>query len=452
MSDATTSPSELASTTELTREQWLERSRFRNPEMEQIRFGGDPAPAAGLAVEDINPFNAHLFREDRWQEHFARLRREDPVHLNELASAGRYWSITTWDDVRTVEGDWDTFSSGPGVTLSTPVGTALPEGALPFDAFISMDPPRQTEQRKTVRGISAPSSLRNLDDLIRERTVAVLESLPEGETFDWVETVSVELTTLMLATLFGFPLEDRHLLTRWSDVVTTVPEPGTDRGTATRLRDEILDCVAYFDGLWAQRRAEPGFDLVSMLAHGESTREMSAMDHLGNLLLLIVGGNDTTRNSMSGSVYALNRWPEEYERLDADHSLVSSLVPEVIRWQTPLSYMRRTATRDTELGGKRILEGDQVLMWYCSANRDEAMFGDDADALRIGRTNAERHLSFGHGVHYCMGARIAELQLRILWEEILPRFSRIEVQGEPERTLSSCVHGYTSLPVRVSRR
>ena len=155
---------------------------------------------------------------------------------------------------------------------------------------------------------------------------------------------------------------------------------------------------------------------------------------------------------MSGSVYALNKWPEQYDKLIADPGLVSNFVPEVIRWQTPLAYMRRTANHDVEFRGKQIEKDDQVLLWYISANRDEAMFGADADRLVIDRPNADRHLSFGHGVHFCMGARIAELQLRILWEEILLRFERIELQDEPERTLSSFVHGYTHLPVQVTRK
>ena len=442
--------------TSLTREEWLATRTGASPEFEQARFGADVPAASQLPIEEINPFNCHLFRENRWQDHFARLRAEDPVHLNELGSSGRYWSITTWDDVRAVEGDWQSFSSAEGITLGIPVGTPLPEGTVPFDAFIAMDPPEQTDQRKTVRGISAPSSLRNLDELIRERTVAVLDSLPEGETFDWVDTVSIELTTLMLATLFDFPLEDRRLLTKWSDLVTTVPEPGTVVGDPAErraaFRAELMECVDYFGRLFEARRENPGFDMVSMLAHGPSTRDKSPIEHLGNLILLIVGGNDTTRNSMSGSVYALNRWPEQYDKLIADPSLISNLVPEIIRWQTPLAYMRRTATRDTEFRGRKIKKDDQVLLWYVSANRDEAVFGDNADVIDLERPNADRHLAFGHGIHYCMGARIAELQLRILWEEILPRFERIEVVGEPERTLSAFVKGYTYLPVQVKRK
>lgn len=427
------------------------RADIRTPEMEMAEVGADVAAAADLDLEAINPPNPHLFKEDRWHDHFARLRAEDPVHLNELETAGRYWSLTKYDDVRAVDGDWQTFSSARGITLGPRRSPEADEQMRRITSFIAMDPPEHTEQRKTVRGVSAPSNLRNLEPLIRERTVDVLESLPDGETFDWVDTVSIELTTLMLATLFDFPLEDRRKLTRWSDIVFAVPEPGGVVETQEQKIQEFMECVSYFEGLWEDRRANPGNDLVSMLVHGEATKDMPTAAHLGNLLLLIIGGNDTTRNTMSGSVYGLNEFPDEYDKLIADPSLVSNMVSEIIRWQTPLAYMRRTATRDTEIRDQQILKGDQILMWYLSANRDEDMF-DNADLIDIERHNADRQLAFGYGIHFCMGSRLAELQLRVLWEEVLDRFERIEVQAEPERTFSSFVHGYTALPVTVTRR
>ena len=424
---------------------------FRTPEMEMAELGADVPAAADLAIEDINPANPHLFKEDRWQEHFARLRAEDPVHLNEIETSGRYWSVTKFDDVRAVDGDWQTFSSARGMTLGLRPSPEVDAQLERLTSFISMDPPKHTEQRKTVRAVSAPSNLKNLEPVIRERTINVLESLPEGETFDWVDTVSIELTTLLLASLFDFPLEDRRKLTRWSDIVFAIPEPGGVVESQQQKVDELMECVGYFEVLWAERRQNPGFDLVSMLANGEATKDMPTLAHLGNLLLLIVGGNDTTRNTMTGSVYGLNSFADQYDKLMADPGLVPKMVPEIIRWQTPLSYMRRTATKNCEIRDKQILEGDQVLMWYVSANRDEDIF-DNADAIDIERHNADRQLSFGYGIHYCMGSRLAELQLRVLWEEILQRFERIEVQGEPERTFSSFVHGYANLPVTVTRR
>lgn len=428
----------------------LEDAFERGPEQEMAELGADVPAAADLSIDEINPLNAHLFREHRWQDHFARLRAEDPVHFNELETSGRYWSLTKYDDVRTVDGDWKTFSSAPGITLGAPYVPA-PEGTVEIKSFISMDPPGQTEQRNTVRSVAAPKNLRNIDSLIRERTVEILDSLPEGETFDWVDTVSVELTTMMLATLFDFPFEDRHLLTRWSDVVFAIPQPGGLVETQEQKQQEMMNCIHYFEKLWIDRLENPGDDLVSMLVHGEATKDMPTAAHLGNLLLLIVGGNDTTRNTMSGSIYGLNKFGDQYDKLIADPGLVPKMVPEIIRWQTPLSYMRRTANFDTEIGGKQIKKHDQILMWYISANRDEDFF-ENANVIDIERHNADRHLSFGYGVHFCMGSRLAELQLKILWEELLARFERVEVQDEPTRVFSSFVNGYAHLPVQVRRK
>ncbi len=422
------------------------------PEMEMAEKGRNAPGAYDVPIEEVNPLNAHLFLEDRWQEHFARLRAEDPVHFNELKTSGRYWSITKYDDVRAVDGDWETYSSASGITLGLSVekmrGEVLPQQLTPF---IAMDPPTHTEQRKTVRGVSAPSNLRNIEPMIRERTAALLDSLPEDESFDWVDVVSIELTTLMLATLFDFPMEDRRKLTRWSDIVFAIPGPGGVVETQQQKIDELFECVAYFEKLWDERRGQAGFDLVTMLANGEHTKDMSAFEHLGNLLLLIVGGNDTTRNTMTGSVYGLHKFPENFEKLKADPSLIEKFVPEVIRWQTPLAYMRRTATKDTVLNGKEIKKDDQLLMWYISANMDEDVF-ENPEVLDIDRENADQQLSFGYGIHFCMGSRVAELQLRVLWEEMLKRFETIEVLAEPERVFSSFVHGYASMPVKVTRR
>ncbi len=421
------------------------------PDVELARIGAGVGDAADLAIEDINPANPHLFSQDRWHDHFARLRAEDPVHLNETEITGRYWSITTYDDVRAVDGNWQDFSSARGITLGAKPVEGVETIQDMLRTFIAMDPPEHTEQRKTVRSVSAPSNLRNMEPLIRERTISVLDSLPEGETFDWVDTVSIELTTLMLATLFDFPMEDRRKLTRWSDIVFAVPEPGGIVETPEQKVHEVIEMAGYFGTLWEERVGGDGFDLITMMANGDATKDQDPLVHVGNLLLLIVGGNDTTRNSMTGGVYGLNTYPDQYDKLNADHSLVTNLVPEIIRWQTPLPYMRRTANHDCEIGGKEIRKDDQILMWYLSANRDEEVF-DDAEALDIERHNADRHLSFGYGIHYCMGSRLAELQLRVLWEEILPRFERIEIQDEPERTFSSFVRGYTNLPVTVTRR
>ncbi|MDX2380651.1 MAG: cytochrome P450 [Acidimicrobiia bacterium] len=423
---------------------------FRTPEQEQAEEGAGVPAAGDLDLEEINPLNPHLFKEHRWQDHFERLRKEDPVHLNEIETAGRYWSIMNYDEIKQVDTDWRTFSSARGITLGPRLDRAPAQAMAQMTPFIAMDPPEHREQRRTVTPAVQPKNLELVEPLIRERTIQVLEGLPDGETFDWVDTVSIELTTLMLATLFDFPLEDRRKLTRWSDVVFAIPEPGGVVESMMQKREELLECLAYFERLWDDRRQNPGNDLVSMLAHGEATKDMSTAQHLGNLLLLIVGGNDTTRNTMSGSVYALNKFPEQYDKLIADPELGRNMVSEVIRWQTPLSYMRRTATTDCTIRGKQIRKDDQVLMWYVSGNRDEEVF-ENSNALDIERPNADQQLAFGIGIHRCMGNRLAEMQLRILWEEILRRFERIEVQEEPSRPFSSFVNGYTYLPVKATR-
>jgi cytochrome P450 len=297
--------------------------------------------------------------------------------------------------------------------------------------------------------VVAPGNLATMETLIRERTRHVLDALPRNEVFNWVDRVSIELTTLMLATLFDFPLEDRRLLTWWSDVSTAQAGEKHPLKSEAQRWEELNKCLAYFTRLWNERvNAPPRGDLVSMLAHGPATRNMSPQEFLGNLMLLIVGGNDTTRNSMTGGLLALSRHPQEWEKLRANPKLVDSMVPEIIRWQTPLAHMRRTATADTELGGKTIRKGDKVVMWYLSGNRDDSVIADP-EAFIIDRPRPRQHLSFGFGIHRCVGNRLAEMQLKILWEEILPRFPVIEVLGPPKRVFSNFVRGYTELPVRI---
>jgi len=423
---------------------------FVRPGSELDKRKGPIPTAADMPLEEINPVWNRLFSENRMLEYFERLRREDPVHFNESEVAGRYWSLTRYEEIKAVDTDHKNFSSAHGITLGFPIDQPLPEGALDISLFIAMDQPKHDVQRKTVSPVVSTRNLAAMEALIRERTCEVLDSLPEGETFNWVDLVSIELTTRMLATLFDFPYEERSKLTRWSDVATAVPGGGVI-DTEEQRREELIECLVYFTQIWEERKKNPTGDFVSMLAHGEETKDMEPLEFLGNLILLIVGGNDTTRNSMSGGVLALNEFPSEFEKLKNDPSLIPNMVAEVIRWQTPLAYMRRTANNDCVVGDKNIKAGDQLLMWYVSGNRDESVF-ERGEELIIDRENARNHLSFGFGIHRCMGNRLAEMQLRVLWEEILKRFENIEVVGEVERTFSSFVKGYTSLPVRVTRK
>ena len=404
------------------------------------------ARAWAMPIEEIDVGRGYLFEQDIVEFYFERLRLHDPVHLTPSTRFGPYWSVTRYKDIMAVDTNHAVFSSESSLG-----GIALAERPAPemYPSFIAMDPPRHDEQRKAVSPIVAPGNLALLEATIRERAGRILDGLPIGEEFDWVQRVSIELTTQMLATLFDFPFAERHLLTWWSDMATGDPD-GNGPVTSWEMRlAELGKCQDYFTRLWNQRvNAAPGNDLISMLAHAPATRNMSPPEYLGNLILLIVGGNDTTRNSISGGLLALHRNPAEYAKLRANPALVASLVPEIIRWQTPLAHMRRTALADTQLGDKQIRKGDKVVMWYLSANRDASAI-EDAHRFIIDRARPRQHMSFGFGIHRCVGNRLAELQLTVLWEEILKRFPRIEVVGEPVRTKSNFVHGFISMPVII---
>ena len=402
---------------------------------------GDPWTAP---LETIDVSNPRIFQDDVWPDWFARLRRDDPVHYTPESQLGPHWSITKYKDIMKVETTHSVFSSANGITLLDQ------ETQYRLAMFIAMDPPKHDEQRKVVSPIVAPGNLANMSGVIRERVIKILDGLPRGESFDWVEHVSIELTTQMLATLFDFPQERRRDLTHWSNVATTnIHAPDALVKSEEERLAVLRQMGAAMMGLWNERvNAPPASDLISMLAHGESTRNMDPMEFMGNCVLLIVGGNDTTRNSITGGLWALNKHPEEYRKLRENPGLVTSLVPEIIRWQTPLNYMRRTALADFELGGKTIRAGDKLAMWYISGNRDPEAI-EDADRFIIDRARPRQHLSFGFGIHRCVGNRLAELQLTILWEEIMKRFPVIELVEEPKRIYSSFVHGIASMMVRI---
>ena len=411
-----------------------------------------------LPLHEINVAQPSIFQQDAQWDYFKRLREEDPVHYCADSGFGPYWSVTKFQDIVKVDTDFHSYSSAQGITIGGLGGvpTQQPEGGASekkqqwdgFGMFIAMDPPKHDLQRATVASAVAPPNLAVLEGTIRERAATILDSLPRGEAFNWVDLVSIELTTQMLATLFDFPFEDRRKLTRWSDIATTPPGVGIVE-SGEQKRAELIECLQYFTQLWNTRAAAPPqADLISMLAHGKDTKDMGPFEFLGNLLLLIVGGNDTTRNSISGGVLFLNQNPKEYDKLRGNLELIPNMVSEIIRYQTPLAHMRRTALVDTELGGKKIKAGDKLVMWYVSGNRDSDVI-PNADAFLIDRTRARHHLSFGFGIHRCMGNRLAEMQLRILWEEISKRFSKVEVVAEPKRTYSTFVKGYTELMVKV---
>jgi cytochrome P450 len=420
-------------------------------------------------LETLNPARPALFQADAMWPYFERLRKEDPVHYTPDGEIAAHWAITKYEDIMTVDTNHEAFSSEGGITLppsQAVVDRMMAEGGGPGNdgspfggpgqgggptMFIAMDPPKHDVQRKTVSPAVSPANLVAMEPLIRERAAAILDSLPVGEEFDWVDKVSMELTAMTLATLFGMPQEDRRRLTRWSDMVMTRPGHGIVDSWEQK-RAEMFEYGTYFLNLWNERvNAPPAGDLISMLAHGEATRGMNQFEYLGNVILLTIGGNDTTRNTISGSVYALNKFPDQYAKLRADPSLIPSMVSETIRWQTPLAHMRRTAKVDTEVGGKMIRKGELVAMWYVSGNRDDEVI-ENPNAYVIDRERPRHHLSFGFGIHRCVGNRLAELQLRVIWEEILQRFPEIIVSAEPKRVFSTFVKGYESLPVVIPTR
>ncbi|MEL6781815.1 MAG: cytochrome P450 [Pseudomonadota bacterium] len=397
-----------------------------------------------LDLDEIDMSRAELYEANAHGEYFRRLRRDAPVHFCKDSAFGPFWSITKFHDIVAVDSDHKRFSSEGSIVI----GDAPEDFDTPM--FIAMDQPEHDVQRKAVQPGVAPSQLAEIEDLIRQRVCTILDDLPVGEEFDWVDRVSKELTTQMLATLFDFPFEDRHLLPYWSDITTTSETVGIDVDMEHR-KQELLKCLEYFTRLWHERAAQPRkFDFISLFAHNPATKDMvnNPMELMGNLMLLIVGGNDTTRNSISAGVVELNRNPDQYAKLKSDLSLIPNMVSEIIRFQTPLGHMRRTALEDVEFNGHQIRKGDKVVMWYVSGNRDDEVI-EHPDEFLIDRDRARHHLSFGFGIHRCMGNRVGEMQLRILWEEIMKRFEKVELVGEPKRVLSNFVMGYESVPARL---
>jgi len=400
------------------------------------------------APDPLDVSRGELYRDDSWQAPFARLRAEAPVHRVAESDYGPYWSVSTYQGIVAVESLPDLYSSeAGGITLAEILG----DGAVRMPTFIARDRPVHTAQRRTVAPAFTPSEMVRMSTDIRRRTADILDGLQWNTPFDWVDTVSIELTTQMLATLFDFPWEDRRKLSVWSDWAGDI-ELVKNEATRKERLGHMFECGAYFQQLWNDRLDKPPTpDLISMMIHSDAMAHMDTYEFIGNLILLIVGGNDTTRNSMSALAYGLDRFPDARAQLEADPSLIPNAASEIFRWQTPLSHMRRTATRDAELMGQTIREGDKLALWYISANRDARVFGDDADEIRVDRPNARRHLAFGHGIHRCVGARLAELQIGILLEEMAARRMRVNVLAEPERIAGCFVHGYRKLPVEISR-
>ena len=397
-------------------------------------------------IDAVDVSDPSLYETDSWRPIFARLRSEAPVHYCADSPFGAYWSITRFEDIMAVDSNHQSFSSIGGVSI----GDRKPDFEAPN--FISMDPPKHDAQRMSVTPAVAPTQLQKMEPLIRERVCRLLDDLPERTPFNWVDRVSVELTTQMLATLFDFPFEERRKLTAWSDLATSSEAVGGALPDEER-RAGMFQMLNEFKQLWEERRLrdpEEHPDFITLMANDPRMQAMDDMEFMGNLILLIIGGNDTTRNSISGGVLGLSKTGGSFDQLLSDPSLVPGFVPEVIRWQTPLAHMRRIATEDIELQGQSIKAGDKVVMWYISGNRDESVI-HDPETLTVRRNQPRRHLSFGFGIHRCLGNRLAEMQLKVLWEEILKRFKAIDVVKPEVRVRSNFIHGISELEVEVSR-
>jgi cytochrome P450 len=406
---------------------------------------------APAVADPFDVSRAELWSEDRWQQPMAQLRAESPIYRCEDSKFGPYWSVTTYKPIQLPKVFSSSWEYG-GITVAGDGLEHLQEGDVPMPMFIAMDPPQHTAQRRTVAPAFGPSEIERMRADTQARTAALIDTLPVGKPFDWVEKVSIELTTDMLAILFDFPWGDRHNLTRWSDALGDIENFDTVEKRQARLA-QAFEMGAAFKQLWDRKAQNPGpHDLISIMLQSDAMKHMSENEFMGNLILLIVGGNDTTRNSMSAYAYGLHSFPEERAKLERDHNpeLAVNAMHEILRWQTPLAHMRRTATEDTELFGHQIRKRDKIALWYASANRDESIF-PDGDRIIVDRENARRHLAFGYGIHRCVGARVAELQLTTLISEMQKRRLRVNVLAEPERVHASFVHGYRHMQVELEK-
>lgn len=399
----------------------------------------------------INPYDVSadaLYTEDTWREPFATLRREMPVSWRPESPFGAYWSAVTHETIQQIELMPEVFSSSwklGNITIAESINEAE------FPNFIAQDPPIHTAQRKVIAPAFSPGQMIKLEAQVRERAKMLFDTLPIGETFDWVEQLAIPQTLGMLCSLFDFPFEEWRDLKRWSDYGSGVSADNLTPEYRAEWMKQMGEMLARFDReLDARRGLPPTDDLLSRMVHSEAMGNLPALERLANIALLIVAGNDTTRNSIAGLVEALTLYPEQLDVLRADPMLSGNAAQEIIRWQTPVTHMRRTATKDVEVGGQLIREGEKIVMWYISGNRDESVF-PDAERFDVTRENARRHIGFGHGIHRCVGARLAEVQIAAVIDEIVERGLRPVMTGKPERLASPFLHGFNAMPVRLER-
>lgn len=397
--------------------------------------------AESIDLEVLDVSDRARFRNDTVRYYFDRLRKEDPVHFCRNSEYGQYWSITKYADIQSVESNHELYSSASGYSIyDQPELNKM---------FLAMDPPEHKNQRSPIMPLFSMSGLQKMEPTIRETISDICDTVPLNKVFDWVEIVSSEVTNKVLAITLDVPKSDHKSLLKWSEVLTILPEK--ESRVNTNNLQLMVDFAEYFNLLWDDKMgAKPSHDLVSMYAHSPIAGRMRASNFIETLSLLIAATTDTTKNSMTGGINFLSKNPKEREFLYSYPGGLKSAVSEIIRYQTPVAHMRRTATADTILRGKKIRKGDKIILWYISANRDEDEI-EEPYKFCVSRKNHEHHISFGYGVHRCIGKNLAELQLKILLEELIARRWYVEPIDEPVRVNSCFINGYESMPVIVTR-
>jgi len=405
-----------------------------------------PPPEAWIPPGCVDLTDPDAFLEGPPHETFRRLRAERPVAWHPEASGGGFWCITRWQDVRTVSLDQRTFSSWRGGILLRDFDDDLL--AAQRETITAMEPSRHAAHRKLINMAFVPKVIRDLEPRLRVVTRAILDGLAGRETCDFVTDIASELPVVAICELLGIPHADRGKVVAWSNALVGMDDPeyagSPDDGPLAAMQ-----VAMYAQGLAEQRRREPRADMISHLLGVEVDGErLSDAAFNAFVLVLSVAGNETTRNLIAGGLHALFEHPAERARLQADHTLLPIAIEEMLRWVTPVMYFRRTAERDVELGGQRILAGDKVVMWYVSANRDEAVFAEP-DRFDVTRTPND-HLAFGFGSHFCLGAILAQLEARVLFEELFARYPAISPAGPIARMRANHIAGVKHMPVRLT--
>ena len=404
-----------------------------------------------LKLSELDPLNQFYFEKNKDLEIFNILRAKSPIHhhqgnLNIYDKP--YWSVTRYHDILKISKDHETFSSPRPIFLNR--DPIFEKKAL--QSFINLDNPEHQVQRSTVAPLLHAERLKELEQTIRSRTQKILNNLPEdGVVFDWVTQVSDELTSLMSSTLMGYPEEDRHDFKTSLDIILGLGVGDDERSTKPRTKI-FIDLASKLYEIWKSKSKQPpSFDFISMILNSKNIKNVSFKKMIGNIILFMVASTETTRNTMTANILLAYKNPNNLYLIKNDQTLIPDFFNETVRMQSPIAGLRRRAKKDIVISNQLIKKNDDVVLWLVSGNRDETIF-KNPNIFDINRKNNKSHLSFGGGIHHCMGRRLAELQVKILWEEILKRFEYIDVVEKPIIARSCHLRGYESLMVKVTRK